>query len=139
MKLNEAIALIKQQTERMNSLYGSTVFDEMAIVSFRDKKGRILDYSGPRKESFQKNFANDVEELKSELLTKIHEPGDFEFARHGTGQLLDAFIVAGNDLYVIWNATASSMAEITKEARWLKAQVPFAELAEQFRADSIVA
>ena len=138
MTLNEALALIKQQTERMNSLYGSIVFDELAIVSFKDKVGRVLDYQGLRKENFQKNFAKDIEELKAELLKKKHDSGDFEFARHATGHLFDAFIVVGNETYLIWNATENSMEDITKDSRWLKAQVPFAELADQFRANPVI-
>lgn len=137
MKLDEANALIKKYAERMNDLYGNVVFDEWTIISFNGGTGRVLFYSGPRKENFQKSFSKDIEELKAELLKKKHEPGDFEFARHGTGQLFDAFIVVGNETYLIWNATETSMQAITKDSRWLKAQVPFAELADQFRANPV--
>lgn len=139
MNLDETNALIKKHADRINELYGNVVFDEWAVISFSQKTGRVIHYSGPRKENFQKNFAEDVEELKSELLTKKHEPGDFEFARHGTGSMLDAFIVAGNEHYVIWNATASSMHVITQNPKWLQAQVPFAELADQFRTNPVEA
>jgi hypothetical protein len=57
MKLEDAIALVKEYSGRMNALYGSVVFDEWAIVSFSDKKGRVLSYFGPRKENFQANFS----------------------------------------------------------------------------------
>ncbi|MEO7297308.1 MAG: hypothetical protein ABI042_01880 [Verrucomicrobiota bacterium] len=137
MKLDEANGLIKKYVERMDDLYGGVVFDEWTMVSFRDKTGRVLSYQGPRKENFQKSFSKDIEELKAELLKKKHEPGDFEFARHGTGQLFDAFIVAGPEFYLIWNATEKSMQGIAKDSRWLKAQVAFLELAEKFRADSV--
>ena len=60
MKLDDSVALIKEKTERMNSIYGSVIFDEWAIVSFKDKTGRVLSYHGSRKESFQKNFGSDV-------------------------------------------------------------------------------
>jgi len=138
MKLDEAIALIKQKTERMNAIYGSVVFDELAIVSFQDKKGRILNYNGPRKESFQKNFATDVETLKSELLTTKHQTGDFDFARDASGTNFDAFMVLGEEVYLICNNTAQSISGITKDSRWLGAQVPFAELAEKFRGNPLV-
>jgi hypothetical protein len=138
MKLDEAIALIKQKTERMNAIYGSVVFDELAIVSFKDQKGRILNYSGPRKESFQKNFATDVEILHSELLTTKHQTGDFDFARDASGTNFDAFMVLGDEVYLICNNTAQSINGITKDSRWLGAQVPFAELTEKFRGNPLV-
>jgi hypothetical protein len=40
----------------MNARYANVVFDEWAIVSFAENKGRLLAYEGPRKEGFQKNF-----------------------------------------------------------------------------------
>jgi hypothetical protein len=138
MKLEEAVALIKKQTERMSALYGSIVFDEWAIVSFKDKKGRVLNYHGTRKDHFQKNFGADVEMLKSELLTAKHETGDFEFARHGSGTHFDAFMVLGEELYLVCNSTTKSMNDITKDSRWLAAQVPFAELTEKFRENRLV-
>jgi hypothetical protein len=138
MKLEAAVALIKEQTERMSALYGSVVFDEWAIVSFQDKKGRVLAYHGSRKDHFQKNFGSDVEMLKSELLTTRHETGDFEFARHGSGTHFDAFMVLGDELYLICNNTTQSINGITKDSRWLSAQVPFAELTEKFRGNPLV-
>lgn len=138
MKLDDAIALIKEKTERMNAIYGSVVFDEWAIVSFKDKTGRVLSYHGPRKESFQKNFGSDVEALKSELLMNKHETGDFDFARHASGTHFDAFMVLGDELYLICNNTAQSISGITKDSRWLGAQVAFAELTEKFWENSVV-
>ena len=137
MKLDEAITLIKQQTDRMNSLYGSVVFDELAIISFQEKKGRVLNYQGPRKENFQKNFTSDVETLRSELLTTKHQTGDFEFARHASGTSFDAFMVLGDEIYLICNNTTQSINGITKDSRWLSAQVPFAELTEKFRGNPL--
>lgn len=137
MNLEEAIAAIKAKTERMNALYGSVVFDEWAIVSFKNKTGRVLNYHGLRKENFQKNFGSDVEMLKSELLTTKHETGDFEFARDGSGTHFDAFMALGEELYLVCNSTTQSMNEITKDSRWFSAQIPFAELTEIFRASPV--
>ena len=138
MNLNEAVAAIKTCCDQMNERYGSVLFDEWGLVSFAEKTGRVLAYSGPRKEGFQKNFSNDVDELRAELLTKTHEPGDFEFTRFGTGELLDAFTVVGEEIYLLWNNTVSSMSGISKDSRWLKAQVPFAELADKFRSNPVI-
>jgi len=57
MTLNQANALIKSCAEQMNARYGKVVFDEWAIISTLDKKGKILTYTGPRKDEFQKHFA----------------------------------------------------------------------------------
>jgi hypothetical protein len=138
MKLDEAIALIKEGTSQMDALYGSVVFDEWAIVSFREKQGRVLAYHGARKESFQKNFGADIDALKSELLSNKYATGDFEFARHASGTHFDAFMVLGDELYLICNNTAQSIHGITKDSRWISAQVPFAELTETFRANPLV-
>ncbi|MEO7676052.1 MAG: hypothetical protein ABIV39_04730 [Verrucomicrobiota bacterium] len=138
MKLEEAVEEITKYSERMNALYGSVVFDEWAVVSFEDKTGRVLAYSGPRKENFQSNFSSDVESLKSDLLATEHATGDFDFARHAGGTRFDAFMVLGDGLFLICNNTMQSIHGITKDSRWLGAQVPFAELTEKFRADSLV-
>lgn len=138
MKLDAAIALIKEHTERMNAVYGSVVFDEWAIISFKDKLGRVLSYHGTRKENFQKNFGADLNALKSELLTTKHQTGDFEFARHASGTHFDAFMVLGEEVYLICNNTTQSINGITKDPRWLSAQVAFAELTDVFRANPLL-
>ena len=138
MKLETATELTMDYAGRMDALYGKVVFDEWAIVSFQEKTGRLLSYQGPRKESFQQNFGRDVETLKSELLANRHEIGDFEFARHGSGTHFDAFIVLGDELYLVCNSTTQSMNDIAKDPRWLSAQVAFAELTEKFRADPLI-
>lgn len=138
MKLEDAIVLITKYSDRMNALYSRVVFDEWAIIFFQGEKGTIVAYSGPRKENFQANFSADVETLRSELLETPHETGDFEFARHGLGTRFDAFMVLGPNLFLICNNTTDSIAGLTKDPRWLAAQVPFAELTEKFRANPLI-
>ena len=123
----------------MNARYGKTVFDEWAIVSLERGNERIVNYEGPRKEDFQKNFVNDLGALRAEMLTTKHQPGHFDFARHGVGTCFEAFICAGKELYLICNNTQTSMNEIAKDARWLNAQKAFAELTETFRAQPLAA
>ena len=53
----------------------------------------------------------------------------------GTG--IEAFLVLGNDLFLICNNTRESMESITKNPGWLKAQIPFVELAEAVRANPL--
>src|SRR5437870_8189586 len=121
----------------MDALYRKVVFDEWAIVSLVQHKARILTYFGPRKDDFQKNFATDVQDLRAELLSNQYDIGDFEFARHGVGTRLEAFLVVGEGLYLICNNTAQSMSAIAKDPLWLSAQVPFVELSDRFRSDPL--
>jgi hypothetical protein len=137
MTLDDANQAIRAAMERINTLYGSTVFDEWAVISLNDLAGRILTYTGPRKEDFQKNFARDFAALREELANAQFGIGDFEFARHGAGTRFDAFLVSGRGLYLICNNTHASMDAITKDPHWLKAQVPFVELSDKFRSDSL--
>jgi hypothetical protein len=137
MNLQEATQLIKQCAERMDALYGSAVFDELAVIAVHEKKARIVNYVGPRRADFQKNFAEDVKDLRAELLAGTHGCGDFGFSRHGVGTQAEAFMVLGQGIYLICNNTAQSMDQITKNPLWLQAQVPFAELGDKFRASPL--
>ena len=137
MTLEEATNLIGRCAARMNDLYRKVVFDEWVIVSLIQHKAKILAYLGPRKDDFQKNFATDVQDLRADLLSRRHSIGDFEFARHGVGTKLEAFVMVGDGLYLICNNTAKSMSAIAKDPLWLGAQVPFVELSDQFRSDPL--
>ena len=137
MTLEEATNLIGRCAARMNDLYRKVVFDEWVIVSLIQHKAKILAYLGPRKDDFQKNFATDVQDLRADLLSRRHSIGDFEFARHGVGTKLEAFLMVGDGLYLICNNTAQSMSAIAKDPLWLSAQVPFVELSDRFRSDPL--
>jgi hypothetical protein len=121
----------------MNARYTKTVFDEWAVMSLNDKPGRILVYHGPRKEDFQKNLASDLDALREELTSREFGVGDFEFARHAGGTNFDAFLVLGRGIYLICNNTRQSMDAITKNPRWLAAQIPFVELSDKIRANPV--
>jgi hypothetical protein len=138
MNLEQANKTIQRCADQMNSRYKKVVFDEWAVVSLAHKKSRILHYLGPRNDDFLKNFANDLGALRAELVHDKRVPGDFEFARHGVGTLIEAFVVLGDGFYLICNKTDDSMEGITKDPRWLDAQVPFVELSDRFRTDPLV-
>jgi hypothetical protein len=138
MNLEQASQRITKCAERMDAAYQKVVFDEWAIVSFMERRGKLLSYVGPRREDFQKNFATDIKELRVGLLDNTHGVGDFEFARHGVGTGVEAFMIIGMGIYLICNNTRNSMDGITKDPLWLGAQVPFVELSDQFRADRLV-
>jgi hypothetical protein len=137
MTLDEAHALIRATADQMNARYGKTVFNEFAVLSFHENTGRILHYQGPRREDFQKNLAADLDALRAEIESRQFGVGDFEFARHAGGTRFDAFLVLGRGLYLICNNTHSSMDDITKDPRWIAAQVPFVELSDKVRASPI--
>jgi len=137
MTLDQAKELIKLCAEQMHAQYDKVVFDEWAVISLGEYKGRVHAYMGPRKEGFKKNFLTDAGSLRAGLLAAEHPAGDFEFARHGVGTGFEAFMVLGKGLYLICNNTSQSMDTITKDPLWLAAQVPFAELSEKFRADPL--
>ena len=137
MTLSQTLDSVKRCSENMNAYYGKTVFDEWAIVSLQHGKERIVSYQGPRKEHFQKNFVNDLGGLRAEVLTTKHKPGHFDFSRHGVGTAFEAFVCAGDELYLLCNNTQSSMEDITKDGRWLDAQKAFAELTDKFRAEPL--
>ena len=137
MRIREATSLIKTCAEKMNARYAKVVFDEWAIVSMTGRKGRLLAYQGPRKQAFQRDFLKDAGCLRTPLLTAEHDPGDFEFAPDGVGTGFEAFTALGSGVYLIWNNTALSMDGIAREPRWLAAQVPFVDLAEEFRANPV--
>jgi hypothetical protein len=138
MKLDQATDLIRTCAEQMNERYKKTVFDEWAIISLEEKKGRLLVYFGPRRQGFQKNFLADAGALRAGLLAEDTNVGDFDFARHGVGTGFESFMVLGHGIFLICNNTVQSMDGITKDPLWLSAQVPFVELSDRFRADPLV-
>ena len=121
----------------MNDLYGRVVFDEWVVISLAKQRARILFYAGPRNDDFLKNFASDLGSLRAGLLNSNYNIGDFEFSRHGVGTGFEAFVVLGDGIYLICNNTQASMEDITKDPKWLNAQVPFAELSETVRPDPL--
>jgi len=138
MTLNQATELIKSCAEQMDARYQKTVFDEWAIISLAENKGRLLAYTGPRKQGFQQNFLTDAGALRAGLLAAEGNIGDYEFARHGIGTGFESFMVLGKGMYLICNNTVQSMDGITQDSRWLSAQVPFVELSDRVREDPVV-
>src|SRR6202000_179784 len=134
MTLEEATKQIRLCGQKMNELYGKVVFDEWVVISLAQHKARILFYVGPRNDDFLKNFASDLGSLRAELLDGRYTTGDFEFSRHGIGTGFEAFVVLGEGIYLICNNTKQSMEEITRDPKWLNAQVPFAALSETVAA-----
>lgn len=141
MTLEAASKLIRSCAGHMDARYQKVVFDEWALIAFEgaeEFKVRLLAYWGPRKHEFERNFLRDAGTLRAGLRSRHHDVGDFEFARHGVGTVFEAFMVVGDGFYLICNNTREHMDSITRDPRWLNAQVPFAELSDQFRANPLV-
>lgn len=138
MTVDAALDLIKTYGKKMDSIYGATLFDEWSIISLNGHQGKILAYSGPRREDYQKNFSNDLGALRSDLLRTEHELGDFEFARHGVGTNIEAFVAVGDGVFLTCNNVELSMNDIAASPRWLKAQEVFVELSDKFRRDPVI-
>src|ERR1043166_8035962 len=100
MTLDDAVTRIRKCGERMSGLYGKTVFDELVLICLAESKARIVNYSGSRRDEFQKNFPADLKALRAQITAVKHDVGDFEFARHASGTHFDAFIVVGHDLFL---------------------------------------
>lgn len=137
MKFETARELIENSIKQTNSLFGGILFDEWAVVIFRNKKGVLLSYWGTRKTDFQKNFAEDISALTTALKLNNYGYGDFEFARNAVGSKVDAFVKVGQDTYLFCNNLSKSMDDITKDPKWLAAQAAFAELCDCFRSDPL--
>lgn len=133
MRIDEAVKEIKVCSEQMDARYKKPVFNEWAVISLSDGRGRLLAYIGPRKADFQKNFLADAGPLRAGLLGRDNAVGDFEFARTGVGTGFESYMMVGEKTFLICNNTVQSMDGITQDPRWLSAQVPFVELSEKFR------
>ena len=138
MTVEEMCEEIRVCANAMNERYGGLVFDEWAIISLAENRARVLFYTGPRNDVFLVNFVKDLGTLRSALLGGNYGTGDFEFSRYGVGTGIEAFLVLGQATYLICNNTAASMDIITKNPRWLGAQVPFVEMADKVRTSPLV-
>lgn len=132
-----AVVRICETMARMKRLYGRAVFDEWALIALAGSRGRVVGYEGVRRSEFVRQLPADLGPLRAELGLQLDDPGAFGFARDAEGPRFDAFIVAGPATVLLLNNTAVTVSAIAADPLWRKAQVPFAELAEIFRADPI--
>ncbi len=139
MNLAEARTAITLALGRMTVLYSTPVFDEWVLVKLSGEHNAVLGYEGPRSDSFQKKFKEDVVPLRAELDAWPMAVGDFAFAPDAVGTRFDACIRVSPTNYLFCNNIAKSMEDIRKNPLWLAAQKPFAELSEKFREDPLVA
>jgi hypothetical protein len=141
MSLEQAWESVLNCAQEMNSRYREVVFDELAIVSIADNQTQTMSYAGPRQEAFTDSFPKDSAALRNTVRQggQIYDAGDFEFSHEGAGTGFEAFMILGKGLCLICNNTGKSMDGISKNPRWLEAQIPFAELGDKFRSNPLAA
>ena len=137
MNLDAARSAIIPALGRMNTLYNKPVFDEWILAKLAAEQGAILAYSGPRAESYQRKFKDDLVPLRAELEQRHLAVGDFAFAQDAGGTRFDACLRLGPASYLFCNNTGKSMAEIRQDPLWREAQAPFVLLSELFRIDPL--
>lgn len=77
MNLDEMMQAVRECAQRMDSLYGETVFDEWVVVSLQPTQPRILNYFGPRNYEFRQNFTRDLGDFARSALARGSQPGRF--------------------------------------------------------------
>lgn len=138
MNLADARTAISHTLGRMTALYSKPIFDEWILVKISSDQNAILSYDGPRAESYQKKFKEDIVPLRAELNQRTMAVGDFAFAPGAIGTGLDACIRLGPASYLFCNNTAKSIEDIRQSPLWLEAQKPFVALSGKFRDDPLV-
>ena len=137
MKRENAIVLIHTALAKMGRAYGKPLFDEWVLFAVDGQEADLLLYAGPREDAYEDEFADDVELLLEGITEEQSAPGHFYFAREAEGAMYDAFLAVGKDLYVVFNNTQQTMADITSDRHWTDAQVYFVQLSERFQMDPL--
>lgn len=138
MNLETARQHILNCRERMDALYQKPVFDEWVIISIDGGEAVILAYLGLRADSFKETLHTDSAPIVREMQDNEYAVGDFEFAQEARGSRFDACVRLGQKTYLFCNNTYGTLADIRQDPRWIKAQVPFVDFTEKFRADELV-
>lgn len=137
MNLDTARTAVIGTLGRMNKLFNKPVFDEWVLVKLATEQGAILAYSGPRAETYQRVFKDDIVLLRAELESRHLAVGDFAFVAAAAGTRFDSCIKLGPAAYLFCNNTTRDMADIRQDPLWLEAQVPFVQLSQRFVTDPL--
>jgi hypothetical protein len=137
MNLDTARNAIIAALGRMDIFFNKPVFNEWILVRLAAEQGAILAYSGPRADSYQRKFKDDLVLLRAELDQQHLAVGDFAFVHDAKGTRFDACIRMGHASYLICNHTEKSMTDIRQDPLWREAQIPFAELSQIFQRNPL--
>lgn len=138
MDLPAAIACIEKSFSKLDSAYGRTVFDELAIVSFSDQSLDLHYYQGASSDAFLDEFSENSISLRKELIAEQTDAGgEFSFTREGEGANMDAYICLGPKVFLFCNNTEKSMEEVSRDPAWLSAQGEFLLASQRFAVDPL--
>jgi len=137
MNIEKAAELAVKTLDRMAAVCGEPVFDEWALVSSGTEGLSLIQYEGSRPDDFAESFTEDFAALKKEFDAHEPHPGEFAFSHEGAGTGFDAFICAGDQLFLLFNNTVKSTTEIARAESWKSAQLAFVELYERFMQDPL--
>ena len=137
MNLDSARKLVAECRGKMDTAYQKPVFDEWVVISFASAPVQVLSYDGPRAENYKKTLHADSAPIAREMQDRSYSIGDFEFADEARGARFDACVRIGEKSYLLCNNTYGTINDLRHDARWLKAQKPFVDLTEKFRADPL--
>ena len=137
MNTAAAIDRIESALINLESTVGEPVFDEWALAEKTPVGWKLIEYGGGRKEEFLAEFNTDIAALKHTLDPSQTQIGDFAFSHEGHGTGFDAHMCVGENIFLLFNNTAKSTDEITRNPKWTQAQIHFAELLEAFIADPV--
>lgn len=138
MQLETARQHIRNCRDRMSSLFQKPVFDEWAVIAIKGGRAAILDYDGPRKDSFAQELLSDAALLCDAMEGKQYGPGDFEFVQTAAGSSFDAAVKLGEGTFLLCNHTEGTMEELRAAPLWREAQKPFVFFCEKFHSDPLV-
>ena len=139
MNLESAVARIQKSFAKLNEAYGRPVFDELAIIQVSGETTLSLHYyEGEREAEFLNEVLEDSVALRNDVGdTRNNLGGEFGFTREGGGEGIDAYICLGPRTFLLCNNTNQSMEEVTRDARWLKAQSEFLNASQYFAVDPL--
>jgi hypothetical protein len=137
MKLKRAVELTERTVSNMLLSSGRPVFNEWMIVNLQGGQFELMHYKGPRSNASQKKISYDLRGIEDEMKRDGYLPGKFFFTPDAEGTVYDAFMVAGEKKFILFNNTLMKMTEITADPFWNKIQINFVELSEHFHSDAL--
>jgi hypothetical protein len=132
MNLDSARRIITKALVSADDLLGRTAFNEWMLVSLVGLERQVLYYAGPRPETAQEQFADDLRPLARELIDHRHRIGKVDFVPDGDGPAFDVLITLGAGLFAILNDTSGTTTDLRREAAWREAEARIIQLGDCF-------
>ena len=137
MDLDTARRAFSKSLSLIDDCLERTVFDEWMFVSLVGLERTILHYSGPRPQTAEQQFAEDLRPLGRELVEHHHRVGNVDFAPDGNGPAFDVLITLGFGHFAILNDTRGSTSDLRLLPDWYTAEAELIRLGDVFLADPL--